>query len=270
VPFRHGAWDNKCEAIAALAASRDAVYERLKKARPGDSLLIQQRARYLAWLGRWDDALAAYDAMIHDHPDAEDAFVEYASILLLKGDVDGYRKWCARLAQKFASTPGYFVGTMLARACALSAHAGIVAPQVIEWAEKAAARAPRDRRALHAMGLALLRAGRPREAVAQFLSSIAAGEDSARNWIGLALAGFRAGQQAEASRWLEKAGGWLEEKQLESGDRTTHLSPPIYITDWLETLVLCREADALLENRKLGNVRIRMARRLAFEPARQV
>ena len=87
--------------------------------RPNDSLLWQERARYLAWLEKWDEALAAYDKMIQDHPDPEDAFVEYASILLLKGDGAAYRKWSARVAEKFQKTKGPFVGTMLARACGL-------------------------------------------------------------------------------------------------------------------------------------------------------
>ena len=61
--------------------------------------------------------LDAYDRMIGDHPDPEDAFVEYAAILLLKGDAAAYRAWCARLAGRFGEAEGPFAGSMLARAC---------------------------------------------------------------------------------------------------------------------------------------------------------
>ena len=45
----------------------------------------------------WVNALKTLD----NHPAPEDAFVEYASILLLRGDVAAYRQWCDRLAERF-------------------------------------------------------------------------------------------------------------------------------------------------------------------------
>ncbi len=66
VPDRHGALDNHAELLAAEVARRDIVFHRVIASRPKDSLLWQERARYLAGLGKWDEALAAYEAMIQN------------------------------------------------------------------------------------------------------------------------------------------------------------------------------------------------------------
>ena len=44
------------------------------------------------------------------------------------------------------------------------------------------------------------------------------------------------------------------QKESEFADRKAHLSPPIYITDWLETEILRREAGSLIADRRLGNI----------------
>ena len=67
VPDLHESWDHRCEPLATLVARRDTVFRRVIAARPKDALLWQERSRYLAALGKWDEALAAYDAMTRDH-----------------------------------------------------------------------------------------------------------------------------------------------------------------------------------------------------------
>ncbi len=46
----------------------------------------------------------------------------------------------------------------------------------------------------------------------------------------------------------------MEAKESEFADRTTHPTPPIYAPDWLEALLLRREAESLLGKRRLGDV----------------
>jgi hypothetical protein len=46
----------------------------------------------------------------------------------------------------------------------------------------------------------------------------------------------------------------MMQKQSEFADRMTHPSPPIYITDWLETEILRREASSVIGGRRLGNL----------------
>jgi hypothetical protein len=107
---------------------------------------------------------------------------------------------------------------------------------------------------LHSQGLAQLRAGRAEPAVKRFRAAIAAGEDSPRNWIGLALAHSGLGQLDEAGRWYDKAARWMASKESEFSDRNAHPAPPTYITDWLEAQVLRREADTLVGPRRLGDL----------------
>ena len=252
VPAQRGAWENSAEELASLVAQRDGVFKRMIATRPHDSLLHQERARHLAWLGKWDESLAGYDQMIHDHTDPEDAFVEYALVLLLKGDVAGYRKWVASISEKFARTPGPFVGTMLVRACGAIPDSGIEASRLVSWAEQTMAKKPKEGATLHCLGLAHYRAGQFSEAIADFQASLDSGEEGARNWYGLALSQFRLGNGVEAIRWLDKANAWSAKTELEFADRTTHRSPPIYITDWLETRLLKHEADGLFSTRRLG------------------
>jgi eukaryotic-like serine/threonine-protein kinase len=66
VPDLHGPWEHRSGTLATLVARRDTVFRRVIAARPKDSLLWLERSRYLAALGKWDEALAAYDAMTHD------------------------------------------------------------------------------------------------------------------------------------------------------------------------------------------------------------
>ena len=254
VPDRHGSWENPDEPLAAQVARRDVVFRRVIASRPKDSLLWAERGRYLAWLGKWDEALAAYDRMIHDHPDPEDAFVEYASILLLKGDVPAYRKWCVKLAERFGQTEGPFAGSMLSRVCGLTPDALTDPARLVLWAEWAIAKKPSSPRYLHDLGMAHLRSGHPEKALKPFQASIDAGEDGVRNWYGLALAHCALDHFVEAGRWSEKAEGWMEAKESEFADRTTHPTPPIYVPDWLEALLLRREAESLLGKRRLGDV----------------
>ncbi len=254
VPARHGAWDNRAEALAGEVARRDDVFRRVVASRPEDSLLWQERGRYLAWLGKCDEALAAYDRMIHDHPDPEDAFVEYAAILLLEGDAAAHRKWCARLAERFGKTEGPFVRTMLVRACGLAPDGPVDPSRLISWAEQAVAKQPGNAANRHALGLAHLRSGHPEEAAKHLRSSIDAGEDSVRNWYALALARWKSGQPDEAGRWCAKAEDWMVQKESEFADRAAHPTPPISLVDWLEASVLRREVQHLVGRRRLGDI----------------
>jgi serine/threonine protein kinase/tetratricopeptide (TPR) repeat protein len=253
VPHRHGSWDNRAELLASEVARRDALFQRMCRSRPKDSLLLEERGRYLAWLGKWDQALAAYDVMIHDHPDPEDAFIEYAAILLLKGDITAYRTWCTQLAERFGKSGGPRAGSMLARAGGLAPEGVSDPARLVRWGEEGVAKQLRAGAYLHSLGLAQVRAGRCDQAVKPLQASIEAGMDSAPNWYGLALAHWRLGQAAQAGRWLEKAEGWMMETESKLADRTVHPVPPIPIAEWLEAQILRREAASLLPKR-LGDL----------------
>jgi serine/threonine-protein kinase len=254
IPDRHGSWETPDEILAAEVARRDAVFERLAASRPRESLLWAERGRYLAWQGRWDEARAAYDRLVHDHPDPEDAFVEYSAILALQGDAAASRQWCSKLLARFESMNGTFVGTMLARACGMVAGSMDDPARLVQWAERTVARQPGVTAHLHSLGLAYLRAGQYQKAIEQLHALINGGEDSARNWYSLALAHWNQDERDEAVRCFQKAERWMGQTESVFADRAAHPVPPIYITDWLETLVLRREGKQRIDARRLGDV----------------
>src|SRR5262249_28880681 len=144
--------------------------------------------------------------------------------------------------------------SMLARACGLAPDPVDDPARLIGRAQRTVERQPAVAAHHHALGLARLRAGQDEQAEAEFQASIRLGEDSPRNWYALALAYDRGGRRDEAARGYQKAERWMDQTESEFADRTTHRTPPVYITDWLEALVLRREIKPLLGRERLGDV----------------
>ena len=64
--------------------------------------------------------------------------------------------------------------------------------------------------------------------------------------IVLALAHHHLGHAEAARRYLKMSREWLDRARRDFADKSAHPSPPLNINDWLEYLVLHREADALI------------------------
>jgi Flp pilus assembly protein TadD len=229
-------------------ARRDDVFPRVVADRPTDTQLAIARGRYLAWLGRWSAARAAYDTAIHSRTNLEDAHDEYACVLLLQGDVAAYRGWCVRLAQQFDGRPSSYAGFLLARASVLAPQAFNDPSTLVRWAEPGAKENPQSPHTLYVLGLACLRAGRLDEAVRYFQASMSDPPHwlDVSNWLGLAIAHHHLGHAAKARSWYEKARTWIDQKQRERANKTLFYTPPLMVTDWVEVLVLRREAEALI------------------------
>jgi hypothetical protein len=111
----------------------------------------------------------------------------------------------------------------------------------------------------HALGLAYLRAGDDAQAIRHFEQSI---QDAPTwpngspilNWLGLALAHQHLGHAAEARRWFDLARDRLERAEGESADKTAHPWPPMWVSDWIEALILQREVESRLGRRRLGDI----------------
>jgi hypothetical protein len=72
------------------------------------------------------------------------------------------------------------------------------------------------------------------------------------NWLLLAMAQQRQGQQAEARRWLDKALQWIAQTgKVNPGGATGRLPVPSW-SDHLEVLLLRREAEQLLREPSAG------------------
>ena len=153
-----------------LAAS-DAAFRRAVALRPDDPQLWVARGRYLAWQGRWKEAADAYARGVEKRPIHVD-WIEYADVLVLAGDLDGYRALCRRVAERVAAPDGLKGGVwdegdamaLAARVAYAHPDSGLDPKLVLGWVEKADSLHPNWLRIRLALGIALYRAGEPNKA----------------------------------------------------------------------------------------------------------
>ncbi len=186
--------------------------------------------------------------MIHNRLGIEDSHEEYASILLLKGEAAAYRRWCQQLSRR--GEPHYSPWALLPLV-----RAGVLAPGVfddsltlVRWAERVVKADSKGPHARYVFGLANLRAGRFDEAVKSFELSLADPRHwlDVNNWLGLALAHHHLGHAALARRWYKQASDWIDQRQRQRAGGSVAYVLPGSLTDWVEILVLRREAEALI------------------------
>jgi tetratricopeptide (TPR) repeat protein len=173
---------------------------------------------------------------------------EYAAVLLLSGDRQGYRKTCARIVERGVQAPelrAYHV----ARACTLAPDTVANARFPGRLVAKELAAHSQDFWSLTEQGALHFRAGRFKEAVPLLEQSLQADPLSGRavlNWLWLALAEQRLGKPDEARLWLAKAQTWLDQYSGEMPSRAEQ-ELGLHLHNWLEAHILRREAEALLD-----------------------
>jgi WD40 repeat protein/tetratricopeptide (TPR) repeat protein len=264
MPMDLGLWTSRSALCNELTA-RPEVFGRVLARRPDDPLLRFALGLDLARRGDWSRAAAAFDRAGWFGAATEYTF-ERACLLLLADDAEGYRRLVARMIEGDGRTRGdeKSIGAVayglvarmiegdgrtaeaarcfvLARTGGLAPRAGADPADLVRWGEQAA-RGDRSPWVLHALGLAYLRAGRPREAIRRLEESEATGTWTGRvvNWLALALAHRALGDDAEARRWSDRALVVLD-----------HTPPAVFLEegaltmpDWLEARVLRRELEA--------------------------
>jgi tetratricopeptide (TPR) repeat protein len=247
LPPGRAAWEKRAW-LDAEVVRRESLFPRVLAARPADSQLWIARGRHLVWLERWGEARAAYENGLRNLADIDDACDEYACLLVLLGDMAAYHDWCAQLARRFDLPATGYVGFLLARGAVMSPGAFDDAALPLRWAERGVTAIPRSPHALNVLGLARVRARRFAEAVQSFEASIRDPHHwiDAANWLGLALAHHHLGHTELAGKWYEKARDWIEQKQRAYADKVTYYLPPITLPDWVETLALRNEVEALV------------------------
>jgi WD40 repeat protein/serine/threonine protein kinase/Flp pilus assembly protein TadD len=215
--------------------------------RPRDGWLHVLRGRALLLRSQWADAEAAYARGIQSLP-LGDEWCEYAGLRLLRNDDRGYRELCARILKERRRTDDPFTAYVASRICTLAPGTPADPAQAIRWAKQAVASSPRRTWYLHALGMAHLRAGEPRQAIERFQESLQAGpwEAHVLNWLGLALAEQARGQAREARQWLGKADAWLAQKNQEAAGAAVKVFP----TDWPVFHLLHRQATKLLAEKR--------------------
>jgi tetratricopeptide (TPR) repeat protein len=150
-----------------------------------------------------------------------------------------------RLGQFPDRTEAAWTTHFAARICALAPDAGVGSDEIVRLAEEgvAAQANPWNR---HTLALAYYRAGRLDEAAERARQSMehSAWTGQPLNWLVLAVVDHSRGDSASAKQWLDKAQRAIPQ------DLFSH---EMYFNDWVESMVLLKEAQAVMEMESTGN-----------------
>jgi tetratricopeptide (TPR) repeat protein len=242
----------ECEAAGDWFATRFHL-DRLLHAEPANEALHQRRIRASLALADWQRASQDYARLPTLEANLEQS-CEYASVLLLQGDQDGYRQLCRRLRQRFGQSENVQDLYLLARTLALAPHDVTEPAEAVERAEKAVAGHTEEAWYRHTLAVACYRAGRFAAAVEHAEKSMQdeAWDGHVVNWLLLAMAHQRQGKDAEARRWLDKAVESIEQAGKANQTGVTGRLPVPSLNDHLEVLLLRREAEQLLKEPPAG------------------
>jgi tetratricopeptide (TPR) repeat protein len=201
------------------------------------------RAHYYILRSQWDKAAAAYaKADLLARPLNDDAF-GYACLFLIRGDSEGYKRFCRGMVRRGGQTEDHFEAFVLSRTCAMARNSPVDPARAVQWANQALARA-QPPWYFHALGLAHYRAGQFDQALQSFAkANVEAWGNRDLNCFGLALVHHRLGHPDEARQCFDKGVQWLERYGSPGPGRPANIHP----IDWVEAQVLRREAEELLK-----------------------
>ncbi len=215
----------------------------------------RERAAVYTDLGQWD--LAAAD-FARSNPNPE-TWCDYAGVLLLADQGAAYRKLVARVLQ---TTRQGSIAALLptkkvrSREACLAVRAMTFAPnalseptEAVKLAEQIVAQSPNDVEYLHTLGMAHLRAGNYDQAIERFRESSILMPTWAGNinTLGQALANHYAGRVDDARKCWQDAKQWSEAAMAKSMDPSLPAIPGLHPHDWLTSLILSREVQALIK-----------------------
>jgi tetratricopeptide (TPR) repeat protein len=201
------------------------------------------KARFYILRSQWDKAAAEYaKADLLARPLRDDA-LGYACLFLIRGDSDGYDRFCQGMIQRAGRTEDHFEAFVLARTCAMARESPVDPARAVEWGKQAVVSA-QPAWYFHALGLAQYRAGQFDQALKSFTkANVETWPYRDVNWFGLALVHHRLGHPDEARQCLDKGIQWLEREGPPGPGRPAKIHP----MDWVEAQVLRREAEEMLK-----------------------
>jgi serine/threonine protein kinase/WD40 repeat protein/tetratricopeptide (TPR) repeat protein len=207
-PVAHGNLGKFLEDQARYQEAETEFNEAIKLQPELGSFWVQRGWAY-ADMGQWEKATADFaKARECKEPDQE-AWYSQAMLHLRDRDLDGYRKICSDMLQRF--------GTGAVWTCTLTPNSGADPAWIVSLAEKALAKGPKDHWNVdqnhwdvNLLGAALYRAGRFEDAVKRLTEASESSAGPYRTnmictWFFLAMADHRLGHAEEARRWLDKA-----------------------------------------------------------------
>jgi hypothetical protein len=195
--------------------------------------------------GHWDAAGTALARAVAKGCDDPLIWGRHLLLLLRSGDLAGYRAGCSALVSRFGrdGRPGFVEPVVWA--CALGADALADWRPVVQAVEAAVEQRPENAELRKTLGAALVRAGKPREAIAAFQESIRVNGHggNAFDWLFLAMAHDRLGHSKEATAALATARDWIAHGDERAVPDPYVMSPLPWYTK-LELELLLREAEA--------------------------
>jgi Flp pilus assembly protein TadD len=260
-PTDLGAWENDVGRLAGILAQEgkyddaEKVFNETLAVEIGNpslrTNLLEGRASFLARRGHWKEAAADYSQLIEFQPDEHRHYHALAPLLVESGDLEGYRRLCARIVAHFAETNDPTVCERMAKACLILPSSGIDLAAVAKLAQTAASTGTTNYYLPFyefAKGLAEYRTGNLASAEEWMFKVLAVSypvRDVEAKLV-LAMAHQRLNRADDARAALAAA----------TADMETHMpnldgrDPGGDWTDWIIARALMKEAKALIEGPK--------------------
>jgi tetratricopeptide (TPR) repeat protein/WD40 repeat protein len=203
-------------------------------------------------LGQWKQAGEDLAWLVQNSPPSSERNVDYAGVLLLQGDLQGYDQFCRQVLQgrnpdKKPGTPRQDLEpSWKARILTLAPNDLVPSTQVVEMAQEAVAKEPGHAWWRHNLAVAHHRAGHWDQAIEECQKSLEinwGGE--VLNWLLLAMAHHQLRHADESRQWLDKAVRWIEQASDGKPAGSVFDLPVPSLSDRLEIQLLLREIDAL-------------------------
>jgi serine/threonine protein kinase/Flp pilus assembly protein TadD len=249
------------EFVGALRTLAETL-QKVTELKPGDPQNHFGLGNTLAQLGRWHEAAAAYDRGLALNPASFLYWYNAALLHAVVGDVDGYRRTCRGMLQRFGGTDDPLIAENTAKAClllcdAVSAADSSRVQQLAELAVTDTETHWAHRYFMRSRGLAEHRAGRYAKAVEwleRFTPSANGLHEDASVFAILSMAQHGLGRVKEAEAALASARAILEKMPDPAKGRP-------FLSDWRAPVTgwfLCRvaEDDMLIETLKRRMARL--------------
>ncbi len=244
LPLREEISSLRVEAEGLLGEFRDleTACREILRVEPKCALARYGLADYCSRARQWARSAAAYvRALEIEEPTDLPTWLACASSLVHSGDAAGYHNLCDRMVRRFGQSRDPHQIAFLAHVCVLAPDALTDSARVVQLAEQRMALTAEidvhKRWSAHVLGLAFYRAGQFAKAVAS-LEAVRQQPDltpdfKISNWLVLAMARHRLGQDREAAAALQSA-------------RALLAKDPHELWQALSVQILLREAEALL------------------------
>jgi tetratricopeptide (TPR) repeat protein len=198
-------------------------------------------------LGQWDQAAADYAKLLEVDPNDHRHWYRAAAVRLQIGDIEGYRRACREMLERFGKTDSPAVAEQTAKTCSLLPDAVSDFEPVVNVVDVAVKKNASDPWILLAKGLVEYRAGRPTRAIESLERVSPKADESPLNASAcavLALAQHHLGRVEEARAALASAKGIMARKMPDPG-KGKYFGGDWH--DWLRAQILVHEAEKLLD-----------------------